>query len=43
VKDDFVRLVRELDEGVRDLAKRCVDDILDAGLVPPPETESGKL
>jgi len=39
VKDDFVRLVRELDEGLRDLAKRCVDDILDAGLVPPPGTD----
>ncbi|HZW36342.1 MAG: hypothetical protein ACM319_05965 [Deltaproteobacteria bacterium] len=32
-KDDFLRLVQELDEGVRDLAKRCVDDILGAGLV----------
>jgi len=36
VKDDFLRLLRELDDGVRDLAKRCVNDILDAGLVPTP-------
>jgi len=36
VKDDFQRLMRELDEGVRYLAKRCVDDILDTGLVPVP-------
>jgi hypothetical protein len=36
VKDDFQRLMRELDEGVSDLASRCVDDILDAGLVPFP-------
>ena len=36
VKDDFQRLMRELDEGVRDLAARCVDDILDSGLVPVP-------
>lgn len=34
VKDDFLRLLRELDDGVRDLASRCVNDILDAGLVP---------
>ena len=36
VKDDFRRLMRELDEGVRDLATRCVDDILATGLVPVP-------
>ena len=36
VKDDFLRLTRELDDGVRDLAKRCVDDILDTGLVLAP-------
>jgi hypothetical protein len=34
VKNDFIRLVQELDDGVRDLATRCVNDILDAGLVP---------
>jgi len=26
--------MREPDDGVRDLAKRCVNDILDTGLVP---------
>jgi hypothetical protein len=36
VKDDFFRLLRELDDGLRDLASRCVIDILDAGLVPIP-------
>ncbi len=36
VKDDFQRVLRELDDGVHDLAKRCVDDILEAGLVPNP-------
>jgi len=36
VKDDFIRLLRELDDGLRDLASRCVIDILDAGLVPIP-------
>jgi hypothetical protein len=36
VKDDFIRLLRELDDGLRDLASRCVTDILDAGLVPIP-------
>jgi len=36
MKDDFLRLTRELDDGVRYLAKRCVDDILDTGLVPVP-------
>ena len=35
-KDDFLRLTRELDDGVRDLAKRCVNDILDTDLVPVP-------
>ena len=35
-KDDFLRLTRELDDGIRDLAKRCVDDILDSGLVSVP-------
>ena len=34
VKDDFLRLMRELDDGVRDIANHCVSDILDAGLVP---------
>jgi hypothetical protein len=34
VKDDFFRLLRELDDGVRDLAKSCVSDILETGLVP---------
>jgi len=34
VKDDFIRLVRELDDGVRDLSSRCVTDILGSGLVP---------
>ncbi len=34
VKDDFIRLMRELDDSLRDLANRCVTDILDAGLVP---------
>ena len=33
-KDDFLRLMRELDDGVRDIADHCVSDILDAGLVP---------
>lgn len=36
VKDDFRQVLRESDEGVRFLAKRCVDDILAAGLVPAP-------
>jgi len=36
VKDDFLRILRELDDGVHDLARRCVDDILEAGLVPNP-------
>ncbi len=36
VKDDFQRILQESDEGVRFLAKRCVDDILEAGLVPVP-------
>lgn len=36
VKDDFFRLLRELDDGLRDLASRCAIDILDAGLVPIP-------
>ena len=36
VKDDFLRVLRALDKGVRDLAKRWVDDILFAGLVPIP-------
>jgi len=31
--DDFLALTRELDDGVRDLATRCVDGILDAELV----------
>jgi len=35
-KDDFLRMTRELDDGIRDLAKRCVDDILDSGLVSVP-------
>jgi hypothetical protein len=34
VKDEFRRILREVDDGVHDLAKRCVDDILEAGLVP---------
>jgi hypothetical protein len=34
VKGDFIRLMRELDDSLRDLANRCVTDILDAGLVP---------
>jgi hypothetical protein len=33
VKDDFFLLMRELDDGVRDIANHCVNDILDAGLV----------
>ena len=40
VKDDFLRLTRELDDGVRELAKRCVDAILDADLVPVPSRDS---
>lgn len=36
VKDDFLRILREVDDGVRFLATRCVDDIVDAGLVPVP-------
>jgi len=36
LKDDFLRLTRELDDGVRELAKRCVNDILDTDLVPVP-------
>ena len=36
VKDDFLRVLQEVDDGVHDLAKRCVDDILEAGLVPIP-------
>jgi hypothetical protein len=35
-KDDFIRLLRELDGCVRDIATRCVNDILDAGLFPLP-------
>lgn len=42
VKDDFLRLTRELDDGVRELAKRCVDDILDMELVPVPLNGSGR-
>jgi hypothetical protein len=34
VKDDFLLLLRELDDGVRDIANHCVTDILDAGLFP---------
>ena len=34
VKDDFLRLMRELDVGVRDIANHCVSDILFAGLFP---------
>ncbi len=34
VKDDFRQIVRALDEGVRFLAQRCVDDVVEAGLVP---------
>ena len=34
VKDDFIRLMRELDDGLRDLATRCASDILASGLVP---------
>ena len=34
VKDDFIRLMGELDDSLRDLANRCVTDILDAGLLP---------
>jgi hypothetical protein len=40
VKDDFLRLTRELDGGVRELAKRCVNDILDTDLVPVPSRSS---
>lgn len=36
VDNDFLALQRELDAGARDLAKRCVDEILDADLVPVP-------
>lgn len=36
VRDDFIRLMRELDDGLRDLANRCASDILAAGLVPVP-------
>ena len=36
VKDDFRQVLRASDDGVRFLAKRCVDDILDTGLVPIP-------
>lgn len=42
VKDDFLRLTRELDDGVRELAKRCVDDILDTDLVPFPLNGPGR-
>lgn len=42
VKDDFLRLTRELDDGVRELAKRCVDDILDTDLVPVPLNGPGR-
>ena len=34
VKDDFLMLMRELDDGVRDIANQCGTDILDAGLFP---------
>ncbi|MGE5283981.1 MAG: hypothetical protein ACM3OG_03325 [Actinomycetota bacterium] len=34
VKDDFLRLLQELDDGLRNLAKRCVSGLLDAGLFP---------
>jgi hypothetical protein len=34
VKDDFLLLMRELDDGVRDIANHCVTDILDTGLFP---------
>jgi len=36
VKDDFLPILRELDDGMHALAKRCVDDILEAGIVPVP-------
>ena len=36
VKGDFIRLMRELDDSLRDLASRCVNDIVAAGLVPIP-------
>jgi hypothetical protein len=39
-KDDFLRLTRELDDGIRELAKRCVNDILDTDLVPVPLLDS---
>lgn len=43
VKDDFLRLTRELDDGVRELAKHCVNDILDTDLVPVPSHGSTRL
>lgn len=36
VNDDFLALTRELDDGARELAKRCVDGILETDLVPVP-------
>lgn len=36
VKGDFIRLMGEVDDSLRDLANRCVTDILDAGLVSTP-------
>jgi len=43
VKDDFLRLTRELDDGFRDLAKRSVNDVLDTGLVPVPVRDATPL
>ena len=34
VSGDFLALTRELDDGVRELARRCVEDILETELVP---------
>lgn len=49
VKDDFLRVRQVVDEGVRNLAKRCVDDIVRSGLFavpvhdPPDPADSGGL
>lgn len=40
VKGDFHRVLQEVDGGVRNLAKRCVDDIVGSRLVPVPAHDS---
>ncbi len=40
VKDNFLKVLQEVDAGVRNLAKQCVDDILRSGLFPAPAPDS---